>query len=286
MLMHYNGSLFAALQDLYGQARNLQVHECRAVVPQRYWDSLENQRNFLQQLAAKLDIKKPGDWAKVSYKDMNKHGGRALLAKHGNSLLRTLQAAWPEAGVLPHHMRSRPRKYWASAERRRQFLDELAEEFGVEDPEDWRLVGGDVISQRAAGLVGYYGSVQEMIKDSTVGSRMVDGALGRMQVRRRVPSSFWDDKEHVRSYLHGVASELDIEKPEDWYRVSQKQLENLQGAGLLRKMPLADALRIAYPDEQWDAGLLSARVKKTSQRCLLVAVDAIFAMQQPAREYT
>lgn len=276
LLQHYGGSVFGALKDLCDPDGNLDVQDCRASMPKGYWDSEKNQRGFLEKLAASKGVKEAADWRKVSYNDVLEHGGRRLLAKHGDSLLLALQAAWPEAGVQPEHMATLPRNYWASAERRRQFLDSLAEEFGVQQPEDWQRVGEE-LTRRGSSLLRYYGSVAAMIKDSTVGSLVDATAQGVLKVRRRVPASFWETEDNVAKFVRAAADQLGVKEVHDWYRVSHKQLEALQGAGLLRKMSLVEALQIAYPGEEWDDEQLRARTKKTSQRSLRVAVSQLFA---------
>lgn len=40
---------------------------------------MENRKIFLDQLALKLNIKKPSDWGKIPVKKVQEHGGNALL---------------------------------------------------------------------------------------------------------------------------------------------------------------------------------------------------------------
>lgn len=68
----------------------------RSDFPQGYWNNKQNQRNFLDSIAKKNNIKEPKDWEKLTiHKLLEYKGGRALLSHHGNSLVKCLQANYP-----------------------------------------------------------------------------------------------------------------------------------------------------------------------------------------------
>ena len=63
-----------------------------------FWNSLENQKNFIEKIAKKLGIQ-PGDleaWYKVATSDVIQFGGGSLLPYHGYSLARLIMAIYPE----------------------------------------------------------------------------------------------------------------------------------------------------------------------------------------------
>lgn len=55
-----------------------------------YWQSPKNKREFLYEVAKKLQIQHPSGWGSVSTRDIVKLGGRGLLASSG-TLLKALQ---------------------------------------------------------------------------------------------------------------------------------------------------------------------------------------------------
>lgn len=62
----------------------------------RYWTTVENQKEFLLQVAKKLNITKFDDWYSVQLKDVTKHGGYRLLALFQNSIPKMVQSVFPE----------------------------------------------------------------------------------------------------------------------------------------------------------------------------------------------
>lgn len=60
-------------------------------LPRSYWQSTENSRKFLDEVAIKLNIKNPSDWGKVTNKVMHEYGGAGLLKHFNNSLFDCLK---------------------------------------------------------------------------------------------------------------------------------------------------------------------------------------------------
>jgi hypothetical protein len=54
--------------------------------PNGYWTSLATQRQFFDQLALKLGIKKQEDWYKITREQVEANGGRGLLNRYGFAL--------------------------------------------------------------------------------------------------------------------------------------------------------------------------------------------------------
>ena len=82
-------------------------------------------------LARELSIKEPKDWKRVKMKAMlEREGGRALLARNGNSVFNVIRRAYGDQ-EWAHDARTcrekLPRGYWDSMERRREFFSEMEE---------------------------------------------------------------------------------------------------------------------------------------------------------------
>jgi hypothetical protein len=56
--------------------------------PSGYWNDIENQREFFDELAEKLNIQKPEDWYSVRVDTVRQHGGSFLVNQYNNSLIR------------------------------------------------------------------------------------------------------------------------------------------------------------------------------------------------------
>jgi hypothetical protein len=101
------------------------------------WKDIKDQRKFLDNLGVSLGIKNPDDWYNVPVAKAIASGGTFIKSVYNTSLVRALNAAYPE------HSWKRTIKdagYWADKANQRGFMDQLAVKFDVKKPEDWYKV--------------------------------------------------------------------------------------------------------------------------------------------------
>jgi hypothetical protein len=69
----------------------------------------------------------------------------------------------------------------------------------------------------------------------------------------KVPRGYWDDILNQKKFLDMVAKEHSIHAPEDWYKLSSKDIEKLGGSTLMKRYNynLHDALSAVYTQYQW-----------------------------------
>lgn len=70
----------------------------------------------------------------------------------------------------------------------------------------------------------------------------------------RVPSNFWEPKSARRQFFDWLSARIGIQKPEDWYRVTRRQVRANGGSGLLMQMyqdSVARAVMDVFPEHAW-----------------------------------
>lgn len=106
LLSRYNNSLRKGLLNLFPGMIKLNFVSLLEVqwrdewfvngqVERGQWDKSENVRNFLEEIAKQLGIKKPSDWGKVSISQFIRLNGGTLIRKFHGSLLRLLKFTYP-----------------------------------------------------------------------------------------------------------------------------------------------------------------------------------------------
>jgi hypothetical protein len=77
---------------------NLSVYSFKNVsVPDGYWDNIQHQKEFFDNIAAKLGISSPEQWYQVRLDDIATFGGAGLLAtRYSSSLPKALETVYPE----------------------------------------------------------------------------------------------------------------------------------------------------------------------------------------------
>ena len=132
-------------------------------------------------------------------------------------------------------------------------------------------------------LLATYEDYQHLVGKDGSGAVLSAGGGGLQAVLRpRLEQGYWKVAENVCSFMREAGKALGVSKKEDWYRVSADQLCRLGGAGMLRRLRLVDALRIAFPKETWSEQECSKTAKKTTQRTLYLSVRAVCIGEAPA----
>ncbi len=65
-----------------------------------YWKNISNQRDFLNELAKKLNITEASGWYTVTKEVLRQHGGSGLLQTYNNSPSKLLTTLFPEYPLI------------------------------------------------------------------------------------------------------------------------------------------------------------------------------------------
>jgi len=249
-------------------------------LPVRYWDNVNNQRNFLDFLAKKLEIKQPSDWSRVVVRDFIKYGGSAIF-KNYDSLEEFYRFHFPDDWKQIIALKRYPPNYWSDPKNQRTFLDNFASQNNIRKESDWESVlVGDIKAAGGRQLLAQYPSLADALQALYPENHWEDFCS------KRQTKKMWDDPVKVRSFLERKCKHFGITELQDWYRISWWQITQAGGASLLRRYgDLCSVLRVAYPDYPWDWRLLISQSKKSSQRVLCRRVQELFPNTEVIEEY-
>lgn len=90
---YYSNSLIAMLRDLRPQDTWLEWKFKQA--PSYFWDSVENQRKFMEHASEALGLSSVQDWQSVTTKQLVSVGGARILKGYQYSMLSLLQHVYP-----------------------------------------------------------------------------------------------------------------------------------------------------------------------------------------------
>jgi hypothetical protein len=76
-------------------------------------------------------LQRPEDWSQVSKKTVQDNDGSGLLKVYNGSLLRALQAIYPEYNLTRISGNRHPRGYWKTMSNQKAFLDDLAKKLRI-----------------------------------------------------------------------------------------------------------------------------------------------------------
>ena len=201
-------------------------------------------RELMERVKAKLDLKdKAKEWKKVTTSDVKDAGGGTLLQKHGSSVFRLLQLAYPEERYRPEHVRTKvPKRYWKDVTVRKQFMEEIAAQLGIRKPEEWKKVSRQqFLEMGGAGVLKEHGKSLRLAV-----AELIDGAAPYAPPTRQAHQT-------TREFLRAAAQSLGVTSIEDWRRVRNADIMALPGgASVLRRhgSSLFAALQHAFPEQE------------------------------------
>jgi hypothetical protein len=188
-----------------------------STVPQKYWNSKNNQRKYFDWIADELNIQTQEEFYSVTVAELRDRGGWGLINNYySQSLFKALESIYPEFIWLPWHSSNSGHAYWKDLHHRKKYFEWLGEVLSIDKMEDWyRVSSVEFIKHNGRGLIG-----------TTYRQQMIYGLLELYpdypwQVWRfpRVPKGYWKPLQHQRNYFDWLTSELHIEKPEHWLKV-------------------------------------------------------------------
>jgi hypothetical protein len=126
-------------------------------IPAKHWQSVGNQRHFLDWLGGQLNVKDLDGWYKVSASEIKKRGGSGLLTHYGGSVSRALKAVYPEHQWQFWKFSTVPAGEWDEISNQRLYMDWYAKEYGVKTPLDWfKVSASEVYRRQGRGLLAIY----------------------------------------------------------------------------------------------------------------------------------
>eukprot|EP01125_Pyxidicula_operculata_P013676 TRINITY_DN4544_c0_g1_i1.p1 TRINITY_DN4544_c0_g1~~TRINITY_DN4544_c0_g1_i1.p1 ORF type:complete len:657 (+),score=99.41 TRINITY_DN4544_c0_g1_i1:645-2615(+) len=246
---------------------------------------MENQRLYLDWIKTELNINSNDDWYNVTIADLREREGNYLLTKYGHSLFKLLKSVYPDVEWYQWKFSQVPKNFWDDMNNQLAYVRWFEKMMGISDVDKgkWYDVSSDMIIQNHGGgfLQNYGRSVYRMVKAVYPDYYWVPWNF------KRVSSNFWNNSENIKSYMDETAQKLDIKDPSEWWKVSNKQMNDSGAQGLIKKFGgLAKTVQKAYPDAQnLNPSLFSKKTKRAAQRWLKICLQKLFPWLEIFEDY-
>ena len=140
-------------------------------------------------------------------------------------------------------------KFWDDTGNCRSYSDWFGETLGIKKLDDWYKISiSDIESNIHSTLWYKYGYYLPSILAAAYPEHH-----WKQWKFISVSNGYWNNDANLREFIQSVATELHIQKLEDWYRVSLKQIETVAPLTPFRKFGgLGQLLQHVYPHYKWD----------------------------------
>eukprot|EP01114_Cavostelium_apophysatum_P017651 TRINITY_DN5299_c0_g1_i1.p1 TRINITY_DN5299_c0_g1~~TRINITY_DN5299_c0_g1_i1.p1 ORF type:complete len:540 (-),score=100.78 TRINITY_DN5299_c0_g1_i1:292-1911(-) len=188
-------------------------------------------RKELQLIGKRCGFTEFKHWYHVKWKDISNHGGSRLLKVFGGSPIRAVTTLFEKdfAWNLSHFKR-KTASYWLSRESQRSFLDELGKRLKISRWEDWYSVSQDTIGKHGGWTLLKHYNFSPSAAISSVYSEH-DWKVYKFE---NVPKRTWKDLQTHRELIEDIGKKLNIQRWDDWYSVTSKDIEEFGGTKILK----------------------------------------------------
>lgn len=212
----------------------------------------------MSEVAKELNVKNMSDWYKIHSSDVTNTLAKTLIrVEFKGSLYNAVIDAFPEHHWQAWLFNRVPLHWWSVKANQKQFVDEyLAPKLGIQRLEDWyRITEKQVIKAGAGRLLSIYDNCLSEVLSSIYSTH-----IWEEWKFDHLPRGFLMQSQNCRRFLDAMAEHLNVSKPEDWYRVTLRQLSNAAGRSTSLRVQNATnnfhdcmfhLLTRAYPEHNW-----------------------------------
>ena len=203
--------------------------------PPGYWENQENIQKFLDELKEKLDLKTPNDWDLITQKVIKDNGGRGILDKYSMNEVKLM--ACPDLNSLQKF----DVKYWQNKDNINKFLDDLREKLNLQTPKDWNLITWKQIFDNGGNNLRKLYSLYDI--------KCIGCPEGKEIFQRKIKDKgYWEKQENIQKFLVELKEKLNLKTPNDWDSITQKDIKDYGGSGLIDKYTINTIKRMACPE--------------------------------------
>jgi len=166
-------------------------------------------------------------------------------------------------------------EYWQNPKNSRKWLERVKKKLGYKCMDDWyNVTVHDINNNDGLSLLKVYNNSPSKALVNAYPEH--NWQLWRFKTQ---PRSYWDnmmkDNKEALRMMDWLGDKLTVTHLNDWYRVSMQQLQAWV-SHINSSTTLVHLLRMCYPQHEWEVQLFSKRDKRSSQRRVFHALQALF----------
>jgi hypothetical protein len=204
-----------------------------------YWKNKDNQIKYMKWLEEKLNITNPENWYdKNLYKILKDNYGDGLCAGYYEHcsielLKNTIKPPEEDGEWLYWKFKKTPQNYWKKKENHLKYLLWLEKKKNITNKKQWYKLFSQklFLDNYGGGLIDTYnGSIIDIIYILEPPKEDGEWLLWKFEVS--LIKNFWNIKNNQIKFMKWLEKELNIQKPEEWYKIKKDDIQNNFGNGI------------------------------------------------------
>jgi hypothetical protein len=185
-----------------------------------------------------------------SEKHFKDNRGAGLLAEYyKDSPILAVQTLIDHYDFKPWIFKKVQQGFWRKTDIQKQYLIWLAQRLGYQKHSDWyKITVYSLIKNKGRGLLKQY-------NDSPI--KVVQTLIPEYDFKpwlfNKVPLNYWFDRKNREDYIDWLGAQLNYNRPEDWYKVTNNTFLKNHGQGFLKHVndSARKAVQERYPNYDW-----------------------------------
>ena len=213
--------------------------------PIGFWNKKSNILYFLKEIGNKNQLQSFDDWNKTITRKYieSLNGGNLLLQKYSLFELKCL--AFPEGKLKFEKSKREPKPFgfWEDKSNILHFLNEIKEKYNFNTPNDWNNLSTKQIQLHGGSSLLQYHSLYDIKCLACPEGKLLFDKPNSMK-----PFGYWKNRENILQFLNKVKEKYNLQSPDDWNEISQKEIYSMGGGVLLNKFSLYELKCLACPE--------------------------------------
>jgi len=223
------GTLIGVLRDYLPNYNWLEWR--LTMVPKGFWEERVNRHRYLDWLGPQLGFTQPEDWYQITGNHLTQWYGATLRKHFGGSVIAVVKDYLPQYEWKEWLFVSVPQRFWQDRKNRHCYLDWLGQQLGFRRLEDWyQITYDDFVRWHGSALLSYFDDSRlAILQDYRPKYKWLEWRF------TMVSDGFWDSRTNRCRYLDWLGQQLGFTGPDDWYQLSERDLQQHHGSRLLHK---------------------------------------------------
>ena len=228
-----------------------------------YFQSIENQREFMNKLYKKFGLKSLDEWLKISIEKIRNKRGEFLLSYYANNIEKLL------ISIYPNHQWKFDLKndFFQSIENQILFLNSLQEKLKLNSLNDWLFISTEIIQKNGGEkLISFYSYDKEKLLSTIYPDHFWIFQIVRKSFNSQMKYSI----ENQRNFMDYLFFKLQFTSMNQFITLSKKKFIENGGYNLLvfYSNNMKKLLLNIYPNYQWNFELI--RLKNLNNHSIIM----------------
>lgn len=220
------------------------------VIDYANWNIVENRKRLFDELTTESSFESREDYYQLTLNKIDAKAGRGLMRfVYNGSIYKAMMDVYPDHKWLIWKFEQKlPVGFWETHSHQVQYMDWLGDQLGIKTKEDWYDKKWEQLTSHGNRLLDKYNNSPSVLLKAVYPEH--DWQIEKF---RRTPLGYWEMIESHLRFIGKITKEMNIQRMEDWYQVTNQDVKGRGGQRLLHYYDgsIINVLKKVFPEHTW-----------------------------------